>query len=462
MARRTILIAEPDDAAFTALAKVLASLQINVARAANSQSVLLMLSGKDAIFLDLGDPRMAGGYVLMELAKLPHPPPVVICASHGTQKDAIFALRHGCVDWIDKPYTTKQITAALKRVARRLKREAARIDLEMESRKAKWEVEAKGRLRAEQKADAKAQALAAAMQASERASHRAPKTSRPPAAQNTDLMARVVGRIRRGQASMPVLPNALHDLRRLLRDPETKPARVVALLEADPALSGRIVAHANSSLYGGRSSVRDLRTAVTRLGNHIILEVANTAAVESMFNCKRPEFNTLFKSYWSASIATACLARLLAREAQMKADNQIYLHALLHNVGELYLVSMFSETYNQNTDAHIPIGKIRSKIEEWHPRIGAELIRHWGLEPSYSEIAAKHHDMRAYTPAGPQRFRLLHLINLATRLVESVGASPYPQPVKGPRMADSFNKLRISDSLVETFRERAVSFAESV
>lgn len=467
MARRTILIAEADDEAFTRLAKVLASLQINVARATNAQAVLLMLAGKDAVFLDLGDPRIAGGRLLMELVKRQDAPPIVICTAQGSRKDALFALRHGCVDWIDKPCSTEQVTAALKRVARRLKTEQLQIERALESRRGAWEAEARGRFAEERRAEAKTQALNAAIEAKsqleavEHVARRVAVTSAPPgSAQSFDLVGRVVERIRKGQAQMPVLPGTINDLRRLLTDPETTPGKVVALLEADPALSSRIVAHANSSLYSGRASIRDLGSAVTRLGNHIILEVANTAAVEAMFTCKWPEFNDLFRTYWKASVATACLARVLAREAQMQADDQIYLHALLHNVGELYLVSIFSEAYEQRTDGQIPIGRIRDKIEAWHPRVGAELIRHWGLEPSYSEIAAKHHDMRAYTPAGPRRFRLLHVLNLATRLVESVGGSPYPQPVKGPRMDDSLAKLRISPALVEGYRERAATFVD--
>ncbi len=93
MSKRTIVIADPDDAQSEALATLIGDLGLKAVRARAPKEVLSQVDqGIDALFLDLKSPAMRGGHLLAELRRRPVPVPVVVCTEGGRKSDVTNAL----------------------------------------------------------------------------------------------------------------------------------------------------------------------------------------------------------------------------------------------------------------------------------------------------------------------------------------------------------------------------------
>jgi len=72
----------------------------------------------DAVLLDLNLGRQSGITLLTSIVKLRPNLPVVMLSAEGTVKAAVQALRHGALDFLEKPFTRQQFGVVLGRVKR--------------------------------------------------------------------------------------------------------------------------------------------------------------------------------------------------------------------------------------------------------------------------------------------------------------------------------------------------------
>ncbi len=410
MSKRTIVIADPDDAQSEALATLIGDLGLKAVRARAPKEVLSQVDqGIDALFLDLKSPAMRGGHLLAELRRRPVPVPVVVCTEGGRKSDVVFAMRHGCVDWIDKPAERSAVTNALKRVAREVRR---RADV------------------------AVAQA---------------------PAVQTRALVKEIIAKIKQGNMALPEIPSVVHELRRVLSDMTADSEHVLKVLEKDPSLAARIIATANTATYGGRGRITDLKSAITRLGNRTIAGIAQTAAFRGMFAFRTPAFKQVFKAMWQGQLVGACLARELCSEAKLKDPDEVYLAGLLHNAGEPFLLRVFAELFMRQNNQVLSMEDVLNVIREWHTVFGAGLLQNWEMNDTLEYIARHHHDIDAYdaSQAGDKTFRMMHVVNIGDRMVELIGPPVYATPPPGPSAEDSFDALKLKPARFDHYRKRA-------
>jgi two-component system response regulator FixJ len=70
---------------------------------------------RGCVLLDLQMPEMNGFEVLAKLAKRKVDLPVIILTGHGDVPAAVRAMKRGAVDFLEQPYDTHQLTAAIER-----------------------------------------------------------------------------------------------------------------------------------------------------------------------------------------------------------------------------------------------------------------------------------------------------------------------------------------------------------
>ncbi|QDU57104.1 HDOD domain-containing protein [Aeoliella mucimassa] len=126
------------------------------------------------------------------------------------------------------------------------------------------------------------------------------------------------------------------------------------LIEKDPALSARIIRIVNSSFYGVRQEVADLRSAIALLGTKQIRNVAITVFVSRQFNAASSKDTLDRNRLWNHSMAVGAIARLLAKSTHKADSEEAYLAGLLHDMGLLII--------DQHLARHVP--RIRSTMEE--------------------------------------------------------------------------------------------------
>jgi HD-like signal output (HDOD) protein len=407
MSKRTALVADPDERAAGEMARILDQLGLSGQTARSGSEALSKLErGADVVFVDLKAPDFRGGQLLQEIRERYPTIPVVICTADGRKDDVVFALRNGCMDWMDKPATKQSVSDALKRVARETRRQVQVA------------------------------------------------TSAPPA-QARGLIKEIVGRIRDGSIALPEMPRVLDELQRVLSNLSVSPEEVLRVLEKDPAIAAKILATANTATYGGRGRITDLKSAVTRLGNRTISSIAQTAALRGMFSFKLPAFRAIFAKMWTGHCVSAYLARELASEVADPDPEEVYLISLLHNSGEQFMLRVFAEIFQRQANQVLSMEEILGAIRETHTVFGASLAKKWNMGPQFELVARHHHDAGFDRPELETRTRrILHICNVADRLVDDKGLGFYTESLPGPDIGSSYDALRVSDGRKPYFADR--------
>lgn len=183
--------------------------------------------------------------------------------------------------------------------------------------------------------------------------------------------------------------------------------RVISeIVASDTALVVRILALANSALYGPTSGIRSIDQALMRLGTRRFKTLILTAALrQALFELGGGAWQQL-RDFWRHALTTAMTARALATLTRYPEADEAFMLGMLHNIGELIAI---------NT----PDLEIRQQYMDRQSDIAAELVTSWGLGP----LAA---DAMRYQQALPSELRdaghLVKIVSLATRLALSDSA----------------------------------------
>ena len=199
--------------------------------------------------------------------------------------------------------------------------------------------------------------------------------------------------LRRRIIQLPSLPQAVLDVMRLLGDEDASTADIAACIERDQALTARTLRIANSAFYGVPGRIGTIRNAIGILGLRTVGTLLTTAAVSAQFaSAKCPEFQ--FGTFWRHAIATALMARGLAK--QLRLDEDIAFTAgLLHDIGRLALAAQFpAETgqvlrYAREMDMPT-LDAERQVLATDHLAVGVLIATHWRF-PEVVVAAIEHH-----------------------------------------------------------------------
>ncbi|PVY79006.1 histidine kinase/DNA gyrase B/HSP90-like ATPase [Tamilnaduibacter salinus] len=173
---------------------------------------------------------------------------------------------------------------------------------------------------------------------------------------------------------------------------------IARIIDTDTALCGRMLALANSALYRQANPVKTIEQAMLRLGIRQIESLIITASLRQLLVRLEPEHWQQLRDFWRHSLTTALIARALARLTRYPSTEEAYMVGLLHNAGELVLMS---------SPADHPVAEYPAS------ELGAALCHHWGFD-RHVEDAVR------YQQESPDSIRdaghLVKLVHLSTRL----------------------------------------------
>jgi HD-like signal output (HDOD) protein len=247
------------------------------------------------------------------------------------------------------------------------------------------------------------------------------KAFRPPA--DRDSVGHISGELqqqdRKGLlARIPAFPPIVLRLLDLLSRDDVEIRELVALISADPAFSAQILRVANSPLFGFRSQIDSLQSALVVLGLRRVRALTMTVATSNhMKAALRVEE---LSRCWRHMLACALLTDELARSCAAFED-RAYTAGLLHDVGRLGLLLAYPAEYaellrNADRNALELLDCERESLGMDHCEAGRKLAAEWNLPADFQIIAARHHD-----PQSNSAVDLLTLVHLGCRLADSLG-----------------------------------------
>ncbi|MBS0395301.1 MAG: HDOD domain-containing protein [Proteobacteria bacterium] len=224
-------------------------------------------------------------------------------------------------------------------------------------------------------------------------------------------------------ATLVSLPEVVIRINQLVDDPRSSAEDIGRAVAQDPALTARLLALANSAMFGMQRKVDTVGRAIAVLGTRQVRDLTLGLSAARAFN-GIPNDLVSMGSFWHHSVLCAVAARALAGSCVRGRPESSFVAGLLHDVGQLVLFNklpaeerrallMTIDAPNE-PDLHLCEQQI---LGFDHARVGGALARRWRLPASLVEAIEFHH-----APARASEFPLdvaiVHLANSTAVLAE--------------------------------------------
>jgi len=142
----------------------------------------------------------------------------------------------------------------------------------------------------------------------------------------------------RGELVFPTSAKVALRVRQLLDDPDCQLEAAARMVRAEPVLSARVVAVANSVAFNrsGRE-ITSVRAAVTRVGFRTVRALATAVATRQMAGAQAQR--DVAARLWEHTAHVAALAQVIARRVTRQDPETAMFAGMIHEVGGFYLLS---------------------------------------------------------------------------------------------------------------------------
>lgn len=199
----------------------------------------------------------------------------------------------------------------------------------------------------------------------------------------------------RGEMTFPTNVNTSLKLQQTLDDPDCHIDAAAKLVMADPLLSARTVAIANSAAYNrSGNEITNVKVAVSRLGFRTLKSLVASVIVRQL-NSKitDPKLKAKAAQLWEHSAHVSALAQVIAKHVTKVDPDTAMFAGIVHEVGGFYLLSR-AEEFPGLLD-----GDPENWIEYGEKLIGRGVLKKLGMPDAVMEAAeALWHGISAIPP----------------------------------------------------------------
>jgi two-component system cell cycle response regulator len=213
---------------------------------------------------------------------------------------------------------------------------------------------------------------------------------------DTEVLARV-----RGCPTLPSLPAVAARVLELTRDPAVSIEEVGAVISNDQALAVAVLRTANSSFYGLRRRCTTINSALVLLGQSTVKSLVLGFSLIPAMRFSRDGFDAA--AHWRRSLYSGVGARLFAERVAPDIKDEVFLGALLQDIGVIAMYMALGERYAAVVRAtggdHRRLTTVETaELEIGHADVGAMLGAHWRL-PDELVVPIKYHERPTAAPS---------------------------------------------------------------
>lgn len=208
-----------------------------------------------------------------------------------------------------------------------------------------------------------------------------------------------------GTASLPSTPAIYHQLLQVLRNDDASAQQIGTLLAEDMAMTAKVLQLVNSAFFGLCREITSPEDAVMFLGIDTVKALALSVSAFSCFSASQcPQFSIDDLQRHSSLVASAAREIAKSQKASKSFLDETFVAGLLHDVGQLVLVSNHAEKYAQVLSAKACENRTLEVAERevfgtTHAEVGGYLLWLWGLPNPIVEAVAFHHSP-SQSPSG--------------------------------------------------------------
>jgi putative nucleotidyltransferase with HDIG domain len=221
---------------------------------------------------------------------------------------------------------------------------------------------------------------------------------------------------------LPALPQVAEEVMEMVENPKSSASQIGRVISTDQGLTSKVLKIANSAFYGFPKKISTVDFAIIVLGFDALREIVISISLISALQKKRdPSFSS--QGFWDHAIFSGVIARRLARDLGYRVSGEVFVGALLHDMGISVLHEHFHEQYKRIIDIVQDSELSWVEAEESvlgvsHAAIGGWLAERWNFPPALVEAVAMHHAPLA-AKQNPDLVGIIHCADVfAHRLTE--------------------------------------------
>lgn len=260
----------------------------------------------------------------------------------------------------------------------------------------------------------------------------------------------VLKRLRNGKNTLPVLPEIVMKLNKVMSHSDTNLQDIIKIISKDSGLTSKLISISNSIYYRGIHHFNTLEDAVIRLGFRQTQNYVHTFTTRDLFVLDDPFFGALLKKMWIHSIATAAAARSIAQHIHTLNQDILYTKGLMHDIGKLLLIHTMAGMPESKLDDEAIYGV----LDTMHTEYGAALLSHWHFSSDFNDICLCHHDLGEFDAWSSE----LLAVSYANILVRELGWSLHEANADNPADHEMAQRLGLSKSDVAMVLEETHNY----
>jgi len=227
-------------------------------------------------------------------------------------------------------------------------------------------------------------------------------------------------------ADIGSLPSVAARIVSLTAEADCDLAELARVISTDTVLSMRFLSVANTAVFSRGQEIRDLQTALARLGLRRVRNLALFMGLHDMTPAEEADGPLSSRDFWKHSLATASSARALARLRNLATPDDAWLTGLLHGIGVLSLGQKapvpFHAAVAEARERRVSLATAEmTHLDFHHGELGGRLLARWGLPPVFAEAVEFLPEDYAPEEVSPAAHTLIGLARDAILLVRATG-----------------------------------------
>ena len=215
-------------------------------------------------------------------------------------------------------------------------------------------------------------------------------------------------------SDLKTLPTVAIKVTQLANSESTTIQDFEEVIKLDPALVMRLLRLVNSPFFGLTSKVESLSKAVVFVGLKQLRNLVAVEAARDIFSDSDKNSDFSRRNLWINSATVAVLAQLISKRIFGQEGDDVFLAAILHDIGIIVEDQMVPEEFYKACHAYVSgdqdlLYSGEDKIIGTnHTKIGAVMAQDWKLTDQVVEAIRYHHDHTKSYPV-PSAISILQL-----------------------------------------------------
>jgi len=224
--------------------------------------------------------------------------------------------------------------------------------------------------------------------------------------------------------ALPSLPSVANTILEQVLTQEFEHSKLARIIETDPALTVKILDHANSATYISRGQVSQVEQGLNRLGSKVVQALMLSVLIKDSLIKGDKKAGSIHATLWKHSLATAVYASLIAARTYPDLVGEAFGAGIMHDIGRIFLQLHVQEEYEQVAERmeelYEPVLDAEQEVFKTdHTSVGRWIAQKWKLPASMSDTIWLHHHSASALAALKANTPLVAIVSLANLLAHA-------------------------------------------